>query len=202
MSHASKADRLLIKPTAGARPASPCTPGRFIRKAHTRGLTPDESRTTRTTPPWQRPLTERPNDSHRRLTLEPCGVGSTVFDDTPDVWSPQLATQAVVALAVMTTGVRPTLRVWTCLPAVLSTATTFPCIGLSRSRRLGSGDSVERGVELAVAAAVESVALDAAGVYKWSWKPTQLKFVLIVAGNSFANVTSTPVEVVKQSDVG
>ena len=66
MSHALRADRLLIKPTAGARPASPCTLGRFIRKARTRGLTPDESRTPRTTPGWQRPLTDRPNESHRR----------------------------------------------------------------------------------------------------------------------------------------
>jgi len=33
MGHADKADKLLIKPTAGARPASPCTPGRFIAKA-------------------------------------------------------------------------------------------------------------------------------------------------------------------------
>jgi hypothetical protein len=56
----------LIKPTAGARPASPRTLGRFIRKARTRGLTPDESRTPRTTPGWQRPLTDRPNESHRR----------------------------------------------------------------------------------------------------------------------------------------
>ena len=47
MSHADKADNLLIKPTAGARPASPCTNGRFIAKARTRGLTPDESRTAR-----------------------------------------------------------------------------------------------------------------------------------------------------------
>jgi hypothetical protein len=34
MSHADTADNLLIKPTAGARPASPRTLGRFIRKAH------------------------------------------------------------------------------------------------------------------------------------------------------------------------
>src|SRR6058998_1884640 len=68
MSHADKADKLLIKPTAGARPASPCTPGRFIRKARTNGLTPDESQAARTTPPWQRPLTDRPADSHRRLS--------------------------------------------------------------------------------------------------------------------------------------
>ena len=36
MSHAGKADRLLIKPAAGARPAPPRTRGRFIRKARTR----------------------------------------------------------------------------------------------------------------------------------------------------------------------
>lgn len=46
MSHADEADKLLIKPTAGARPAPPCQPGRFVRKAHTHGgLTPEESRT-------------------------------------------------------------------------------------------------------------------------------------------------------------
>ena len=33
MSHADKADRLLIKPAAGARPAPPCTRGQIIRKA-------------------------------------------------------------------------------------------------------------------------------------------------------------------------
>src|SRR5437762_6055621 len=33
MSHATKADRLLIKPAAGARPAPPCALGRIIRKA-------------------------------------------------------------------------------------------------------------------------------------------------------------------------
>src|SRR4051812_7538459 len=68
MSHATKADKLLIKPTAGARPASPRTPGRFIAKARTNGLTPDESQAARTTPPWQRPLTDRLPDSHRRLS--------------------------------------------------------------------------------------------------------------------------------------
>ena len=36
MSHADKADRLLIKPAAGARPAPPRTRGRFIPKARTR----------------------------------------------------------------------------------------------------------------------------------------------------------------------
>ncbi len=49
MGHASKADKLLIKPTAGARPASPGTLGRFIAKAHTSGLTPEESQAARTT---------------------------------------------------------------------------------------------------------------------------------------------------------
>ena len=34
----------------GARPASPCTPGRSIPKARKRGLTPEESRTTRRPP--------------------------------------------------------------------------------------------------------------------------------------------------------
>jgi hypothetical protein len=33
MSHAKKADELLIKPAAGARPAPPCTRGQFIPKA-------------------------------------------------------------------------------------------------------------------------------------------------------------------------
>src|SRR2546430_2503361 len=36
MSHARRADRLLIKPAAGARPAPPRTRGQFIRKARTR----------------------------------------------------------------------------------------------------------------------------------------------------------------------
>jgi hypothetical protein len=41
-SHAEKADNLLIKPTADARPAPQRTLGRFIRKTRNRGLTPDE----------------------------------------------------------------------------------------------------------------------------------------------------------------
>jgi hypothetical protein len=36
MSHAPRADKLLIKPTAGARPAPPHTRGQIIRKAHTK----------------------------------------------------------------------------------------------------------------------------------------------------------------------
>ena len=36
MSHAQKADKLLIKPAAGARPAPPHTRGQIIPKAHTK----------------------------------------------------------------------------------------------------------------------------------------------------------------------
>jgi hypothetical protein len=35
MSHVTKADKLLIKPTAGARPAPPRTRGQIIPKART-----------------------------------------------------------------------------------------------------------------------------------------------------------------------
>src|SRR4051812_38211591 len=92
MSHATRADKLLIKPTAGARPASPRTPGRFIRKARTSGLTPDESQAARTTPPWQRPLTDRLIDSHRRLTKERANGGSmSVVKRRPVGWvTPEL----------------------------------------------------------------------------------------------------------------
>jgi hypothetical protein len=70
MSHAGKADDLLIKPTAGARPASPCALGRFIRKARTRGLTPDESTNDTDDTGWQRPLTNRLIESHRRQSRD------------------------------------------------------------------------------------------------------------------------------------
>jgi hypothetical protein len=36
MSHAETADKLLIKPAAGARPAPPRTRRQIIRKAHTK----------------------------------------------------------------------------------------------------------------------------------------------------------------------
>jgi hypothetical protein len=36
MSHALRADKLLIKPAAGAGPAPPHTSGQIIRKAHTK----------------------------------------------------------------------------------------------------------------------------------------------------------------------
>ena len=67
MSHAPRADKLLIKPTAGARPASPCTPGRFIPKTRKRGLTPDESQAARTTPT----LATAPDGPTNRLSQTP-----------------------------------------------------------------------------------------------------------------------------------
>ena len=70
MSHAPRADRLLIKPTAGARPASPCTPGRFIPKARKRGLTPEESRTTRRPPS----LATAPDGPTNRVSQTPEAV--------------------------------------------------------------------------------------------------------------------------------
>src|SRR5216110_2785750 len=78
MSHANKADKLLIKPTAGARPASPRTLGRLIRKTRDRGLTPEESQTARRHLAWQRPLTDRPTESHRRLS--PAGLACNHAD--------------------------------------------------------------------------------------------------------------------------
>ena len=64
MSHApSRADRLLIKPAAGARPAPPCHPdGSFPRHA-TRPVTRRVTSSTET-PGWRRPQTDRPNESH------------------------------------------------------------------------------------------------------------------------------------------
>jgi hypothetical protein len=50
MSHAETADKLLIKPAAGARPAPPHTRGQIIRKAHTkRPVTRRVTRGTATT---------------------------------------------------------------------------------------------------------------------------------------------------------
>ena len=67
MSHAEKADKLLIKPAAGARPAPPRTRGRFIPKARTRR--PVTRRVTRgtATPGWQWPQTDQPAESYRLL---------------------------------------------------------------------------------------------------------------------------------------
>ena len=67
MSHAEKADKLLIKPTAGARPASPCMPGRFIRKA--RDTRPDARRVTSSTD--NTTLATAPDGPTNRLLQKP-----------------------------------------------------------------------------------------------------------------------------------
>jgi hypothetical protein len=85
--HAKKADKLLIKPTAGARPAPPCTPGRFIPKAHktrpdARRVTSDTDDTTLATAPdgpTQR-LSQTPERRYRGRVLSPRKVrGSDVL---------------------------------------------------------------------------------------------------------------------------
>src|ERR1700730_10348907 len=70
MSHADKADKLLIKPTGGARPASACTLGRFIPKARRRGLTPEESRAARR-PPSLATAPDGPTNRVSQKTPEP-----------------------------------------------------------------------------------------------------------------------------------
>src|SRR5207248_1353914 len=67
MSHANKADKLLIKPTAGARPASPRTLGRFIRK--TRVSRSDARRVTNGTDDTT--LTTAPDGPTQRLSQTP-----------------------------------------------------------------------------------------------------------------------------------
>jgi hypothetical protein len=63
MSHAGKADKLLIKPAAGARPAPPCrSDGSFPRHAR-RPVTRRVTNGTET-PGWRRPQTDRPAESH------------------------------------------------------------------------------------------------------------------------------------------
>jgi hypothetical protein len=68
MSHAEKADKLLIKPAAGARPAPPRTRGQIIAKAHKRGQSLDESHAARRQPGWQRPQTDHSAESYRHPT--------------------------------------------------------------------------------------------------------------------------------------
>src|SRR6266446_380341 len=69
MSHAGKADKLLIKPTAGARPAPPHTRRQIIRKAHTKR--PVTRRVTRGTATTR--LATTPDRPTRRVlpSLEP-----------------------------------------------------------------------------------------------------------------------------------
>src|SRR5919201_2765787 len=63
MSHGHKADKLLIKPAAGARPAPPCCPDRSFLRHATRQVTRRVTDNTET-PGWRRPQTDRPAESH------------------------------------------------------------------------------------------------------------------------------------------
>src|SRR4029453_12358594 len=84
MSHAKTADKLLIKPAAGARPAPPRTRGQFIRKAPTRP--PGPRRVTRGTATTR--LATAPDRPTRRVLPSPEGrevaydVGSTTLVTT------------------------------------------------------------------------------------------------------------------------
>lgn len=72
MSHANEADKLLIKPAAGARPAPPHSPGQIIPKTHTkrpvaRRVTGGTTTTRLANPPDRHPRRvsqspDRPND--------------------------------------------------------------------------------------------------------------------------------------------
>src|SRR5437868_15052924 len=63
MSHAHKADKLLIKPAAGARPAPPCRLDSSFPRHATRPVTRRVTSSTET-PGWRRPQTDRPAESH------------------------------------------------------------------------------------------------------------------------------------------
>jgi len=78
MSHAETADKLLIKPAAGARPAPPRTRGQFIPKARTRR--PVTRRVTRGTATTR--LATAPDRPTRQVLPSPevavCGFMTTV----------------------------------------------------------------------------------------------------------------------------
>jgi hypothetical protein len=98
MSHAPHGtDKLLIKPTAGARPASPCMLGRFIRKARNNGLTPDESQDSTNDTGWQRPLTDRPTESHRPLSGRSEFAGASQPSGVPGRTNNAVPREATVA---------------------------------------------------------------------------------------------------------
>jgi hypothetical protein len=68
MSHAEQADKLLIKPAAGARPAPPRrSDGSFPRHAR-RPVTRRVTSSTET-PGWRRPQTDRPGESHSHTSI-------------------------------------------------------------------------------------------------------------------------------------
>jgi hypothetical protein len=70
MSHAEKADKLLIKPAAGARPASPRRSDGSFPKHARRPVTRRVTSSTETSG-WRRPQTDRPAESHSLLSEAP-----------------------------------------------------------------------------------------------------------------------------------
>ena len=72
MSHAKTADKLLIKPAAGARPAPPRTRGQIIPKART-SQSPDESHAARRQPGWRASQTDTLAESYRCLRRQALG---------------------------------------------------------------------------------------------------------------------------------
>ncbi len=67
MSHAQKADKLLIKPAAGARPAPPHTRRQIIPKARTQRPVTRRVTHDTATPRWQWTQTDPPSESHSPL---------------------------------------------------------------------------------------------------------------------------------------
>src|SRR3954464_6860330 len=80
MSHATKADKLLIKPTGGAKRAPPCTRGRVIRKAHAKR--PDARRVTSSTADTS--LATAPDGPTQRLSQLLLCQGGARFECSED----------------------------------------------------------------------------------------------------------------------
>ena len=80
MSHTpTRVDKLLIKPTAGARPAPPCHPDESLGKARPTRPVTRRVTSSSTTPGWQQPQTDQPAESHShpvRVTTEGCACSS------------------------------------------------------------------------------------------------------------------------------
>src|SRR5216117_343577 len=109
MSHAKTADKLLIKPAAGARPAPPRTRGQIIPKARTR-----------------RPVT-------RRVTHD---TATTRLASAPDRPTPRvLPTPELVSLLVHGAGSGPwAFDRWSCAPCGVTVDTRSSTHPRQRSR--------------------------------------------------------------------
>src|SRR5437868_14637465 len=81
MSHARRADKLLIKPAAGARPAPPHTRGQIIPKAHTKR--PVTRRVTRGTTTTR--LANAPDRHPRRVSQSPEQLSVDGGQDASDI---------------------------------------------------------------------------------------------------------------------